>query len=248
MQPVFRTMRWSAAEPGRQHPASRWPRRLAGAAVAVALGASLAGCGAADAGTVTIDFFQYKTEASDWFTQKAREFEETHPNIKITVNNSPNAVTDLRTRLVKDREPDVITINGDINYGLLAEAGVFHDFTDDPIVDELNEGMVEIAKNLVQTDDPDGKRLYAIPYAGNASGYIINVELWESVGLDPYNPPHHLVGVSGRAPDVQGRRHHPGGGVDGRGMDPAGAAVVAELHAGAGERIPEHQGRYQDLR
>ena len=142
-----RTMRWSAAEPGRQHPASRWPRRLAGAAVAVALGASLAGCGAADAGTVTIDFFQYKTEASDWFTQKAREFEETHPNIKITVNNSPNAVTDLRTRLVKDREPDVITINGDINYGLLAEAGVFHDFTDDPIVDELNEGMVEIAKN-----------------------------------------------------------------------------------------------------
>ncbi len=189
MQPVFRTMRWSAAEPGRQHPASRWPRRLAGAAVAVALGASLAGCGAADAGTVTIDFFQYKTEASDWFTQKAREFEETHPNIKITVNNSPNAVTDLRTRLVKDREPDVITINGDINYGLLAEAGVFHDFTDDPIVDELNEGMVNIAKNLVQTDDPDGKRLYAIPYAGNASGYIINVELWESVGLDPYNPP-----------------------------------------------------------
>lgn len=184
MQPDFRTERRASAGRG---PA--WLRRAAGAAVALALGVSLAGCGADSAGTVTIDFFQYKTEASDWFTQKAHEFEQTHPNIRITVNNSPNAVTDLRTRLVKDREPDVITINGDINFGLLAEAGVFHDFTDDPIVDELNEGMVEIARNLVQTDDPDAKRLYAIPYAGNASGYIINVDLWKSVGLDPYDPP-----------------------------------------------------------
>ena len=51
---------------------------------------------------------------------------------------------------MKNREPDVITINGDINFGMLAEAGVFHDFTDDDIVDELNPGMVNIAKSLVE--------------------------------------------------------------------------------------------------
>lgn len=170
-------------------PRRRTLRRVGAACVAVALGVGVAGCGDSNSDVVTLDFFQYKSEAAEWFTQKAAEFEETHPNIKINVNNSSDSVTDLRTRLVKDREPDVITINGDISFGLLAEAGVFWDFTDDPIVDDLNEGMVEIAKNLVQTDDPDEKRLYAIPYAGNASGYIINVELWESVGLDPYNPP-----------------------------------------------------------
>ena len=126
------------------------------------------------AGTVTLDFFQFKSEAADWFTAKAREFEKTHSNIKVNVNNSSDATTDLRTRLVKNREPDVITINGDINYGMLAEAGVFHDFTDDEIVDELNPGMVNIAKSLVQTTDKSKKRLYGIPYAGNASGYIIN--------------------------------------------------------------------------
>lgn len=164
-------------------------KRAGTAIVALALAVGVAGCGESNADVVTLDFFQYKSEAADWFTQKAAEFEETHPNIKINVNNSSDSTTDLRTRLVKDREPDVITINGDINYGQLAEAGVFWDFTDDPIVDEFNEGMIEIAKNLVQTDDEDGKRLYALPFAGNASGYIINVELWESVGLDPYNPP-----------------------------------------------------------
>lgn len=159
------------------------------AACAVALTVGLAGCGDGTAGAVTLDFFQYKAEAADWFTAKAREFEKTHPNITINVNNSSDATTDLRTRLVKNREPDVITINGDINYGMLAEAGVFHDFTDDEIVDELNPGMVKIAKSLVQTTDKSKKRLYAIPYAGNASGYIINVDVWEQAGEDPDNPP-----------------------------------------------------------
>jgi raffinose/stachyose/melibiose transport system substrate-binding protein len=153
------------------------------------LTAGLAGCGNSTAGTVTLDFFQYKAEAADWFTAKAKEFEKTHPNIKVNVNNSSDATTDLRTRLVKNREPDVITINGDINFGMLAEAGVFHDFTDDDIVDELNPGMVNIAKSLVQTNDESKKRLYGLPYAGNASGYIINADVWEQAGEDPDNPP-----------------------------------------------------------
>ena len=72
---------------------------------------------------------------------------------------------------------------------MLAEAGVFHDFTNDEIVDKLNPGMVKIAKSLVQTEDQSKKRLYAIPYAGNASGYIINADVWEAAGEDPDNPP-----------------------------------------------------------
>lgn len=167
----------------------RIAHRTLTAACAVAITAGLAGCGNSTAGTVTLDFFQFKAEAADWFTAKAREFEKTHPNIKINVNNSSDATTDLRTRLVKNREPDIITINGDINYGMLAEAGVFHDFTDDEIVDKLNPGMVKIAKSLVQTEDQSKKRLYAIPYAGNASGYIINADVWEAAGEDPDNPP-----------------------------------------------------------
>ena len=119
---------------------------------AVALTAGLAGCGNSTAGTVTLDFFQYKAEAADWFTAKAKEFENTHPNIKVNVNNSSDATTD-------------------------------------DIVDELNPGMVNIAKSLVQTNDESKKRLYGLPYAGNASGYIINADVWEQAGEDPDNPP-----------------------------------------------------------
>ena len=45
------------------------------AACAVAITAGLAGCGNSTAGTVTLDFFQFKAEAADWFTAKAREFD-----------------------------------------------------------------------------------------------------------------------------------------------------------------------------
>lgn len=163
--------------------------RTVGAACALAVGIGLAGCGSSNAGQVTLDFFQFKFEASDWFNKASRDFEKSHPNIRINVNNSPNSNPDLRTRLVKNRTPDVITINGDINFGMLAEAGVFHDFTDDPIVSELNPGMVKIAKDLVQSTDPSHKRLYGIPFAGNASGYLINEDLWRKAGLDPSHPP-----------------------------------------------------------
>lgn len=90
---------------------------------------------------------------------------------------------------MKDRVPDVITFNGDYSFGTFAASGVFYDFTDDPMVDDLNEGMVNIAKNLVQTSDPAKKRLYGLPFAGNASGYIYNKDLFRKVGLDPDNPP-----------------------------------------------------------
>ena len=48
---------------------------------------------------------------------------------------------------------------------------------------------MNIAKNLVQTSDPAKKRLYGLPFAGNASGYIYNKALFRKVGLDPENPP-----------------------------------------------------------
>ena len=160
----------------------------AACAVAVGLGAAACGAGAGN-GQVTLDFFQFKAEAADWFKQAAEEFERQNPDIKININNSANAQTDLRTRFVKDRVPDVITFNGDYSFGMFAASGVFHDFTDDPLVDDLNEGMVTIAKNLVQTNDPAKKRLYGLPFAGNASGYIYNKDLFRKVGLDPENPP-----------------------------------------------------------
>ena len=163
--------------------------RTAAVMCAIAVGFGLAGCGSSTAGTVTLDFFQFKSEAADQFKSMVADFEKQNPTIKVNINNSANAQTDLRTRFVKNRVPDVITFNGDISFGNFAASGVFYDFTDEPIVDTLNPGMVQIAKNLVQTTDSSKKRLYGLPYAGNASGYIINADVWEQAGEDPDNPP-----------------------------------------------------------
>lgn len=163
--------------------------RTAAVVCAIAVGFGLAGCGSSTAGTVTLDFFQFKSEAADQFKSMVADFEKQNPTIKVNINNSANAQTDLRTRFVKNRVPDVITFNGDISFGNFAASGVFYDFTDEPIVDTLNPGMVQIAKNLVQTTDSSKKRLYGLPFAGNASGYIYNKALFRKVGLDPENPP-----------------------------------------------------------
>ena len=162
--------------------------RTAAVMCAIAVGFGLAGCGSSTAGTVTLDFFQFKSEAADQFKSMVADFEKQNPTIKVNINNSANAQTDLRTRFVKNRVPDVITFNGDISFGNFAASGVFYDFTDEPIVDTLNPGMVQIAKNLVQTTDSSKKRLYGLPFAGNASGYIYNKALFRKVGLDPENP------------------------------------------------------------
>lgn len=168
---------------------ARIVRRGLTAVCAAAMIVGIAGCGSTQTQVVTLDFFQFKSEAADQFKKMAKEFEAQNPGIRINVNNSANAQTDLRTRFVKNRVPDVITFNGDISFGMFAASGVFHDFTNEAIVDKLNPGMVNIAKNLVQTTDPAKKRLYGLPFAGNASGYIYNKALWRDAGVDPENPP-----------------------------------------------------------
>ena len=165
------------------------------ALAAIALSVPLAACGnrMSAAGTscsVTLDFFQFKAEATQQFEDLSRQFEKQNPGICINVNNSSSGTTDLRTRLVKNRIPDVITLNGDINFGQFASTGVFHDFNDDPIVKKLNPRMVQIARDLNQSTNPaEKKKLYGLPFAGTASGYIYNTTLWRKAGIDPDIPP-----------------------------------------------------------
>ena len=137
--------------------------RTAAVMCAIAVGFGLAGCGSSTAGTVTLDFFQFKSEAADQFKSMVADFEKQNPTIKVNINNSANAQTDLRTRFVKNRVPDVITFNGDISFGNFAASGVFYDFTDEPIVDTLNPGMVQIARIWCRPPIPPRSACMACP-------------------------------------------------------------------------------------
>ena len=132
---------------------------------------------------------QYKVEAVSQFKKLVKGFEAEHPNITIDIINTADAATDLRTRFVKNKVPDVLTVDGGRYFGEFAAAGIFQDFTDDEILDNINPQMVKLLKDLAKLYDTSADRAYGIPFAGNANGYVVNVDLWRQAGLDPDNLP-----------------------------------------------------------
>src|SRR3712207_9278479 len=97
------------------------PRIVAGLLVAAAAAAAtLAACSGGDGGRTTLTFFQFKPEAVEYFQQRAAQFEAENPDIDVVVDNVPDPETALRTRLVKNDVPDVLTLNGNGTFGELA--------------------------------------------------------------------------------------------------------------------------------
>jgi raffinose/stachyose/melibiose transport system substrate-binding protein len=160
-------------------PRSRTVAKIALAGLVAA--STLAACSGGDGSRTTITFFQFKPEAVDYFQQRAAEFEAENPDIHVVVDNVPDPETALRTRLVKNDVPDVLTLNGNGTFGELASAGIFENFAGDPILDDINDGYLDIVKSLGASEDG---AVNGIPFAANASGVLYNEELFKEHGVD----------------------------------------------------------------
>ena len=117
---------------------------IAGTLIAgLALG--MGGCASTSAGGVTtLDFFQFKGEALEDFNEMIAAFEAENPDIKVVQNQVGDSETLIRTLLVKDRTPDVITLNGNGNFGKLADA-VRYAISQRPFIERcFTEGRFEI--------------------------------------------------------------------------------------------------------
>lgn len=156
-------------------------RRAAAVALVVALSAGLAGCAPSDDGVVTLDFFQFKGEALDDFTDIIADFEAENPDIKVIQNQVADADTAIRTRLVKNDVPDVITLNGNGGLGQLMRAGVFHDFSGDPLLDRINPAVQDILGDIGFADG----EVNALGYVNNANGVIYNQAIFDEQGIEP---------------------------------------------------------------
>jgi raffinose/stachyose/melibiose transport system substrate-binding protein len=169
--------------PRDQHRRRRSRRRRTGFAASAAIGALLlSGCtGQGQSDVVTLDFFQFKGEALEDFTQIIEDFEAENPDIKVVQNQVADADTAIRTRLVKNDVPDVITLNGNGGLGQLMRAGVFHDFSGDPLLDRINPAVQDI---LAEIGFAEGE-VNALGYVNNANGVIYNRTIFEEQGLEP---------------------------------------------------------------
>jgi raffinose/stachyose/melibiose transport system substrate-binding protein len=145
----------------------------------------LAGCGLLDGsgdGRVTIEFFQFKPEAIAAFDAVIADFEAEHPDIRVVQNHVPDAETAIRTRLVKNDVPDVMTLNGNLTFGELASAEVLYDFSAEPVLDDVTPAVVDILRDL-GTSSPGA--VNGVPFALNANGVIYNKDLFDEHGVDP---------------------------------------------------------------
>lgn len=163
-----------SSPPPRRRRASR-PQRAATIAGVLALVASLlAGCSGGDGRTV-ITFFQFKPEAQQYFQDLASQFEKANPGIRVVVDNPADPETALRTRLVKNDVPDVMTLNANGTFGEFASAKIFRDFAADPVLDHVNPAYLSVIGALGR----GGKgEVNGVPFAANASGLLYNEDLF----------------------------------------------------------------------
>lgn len=140
---------------------------------AVLIAGMLSSCSGDD--RTTLVFFQFKPEAQDYFKSLATQFEKENPDIRVVVDNPASPETAMRTRLVKNDVPDVMTLNANGSFGEFATAKIFRDFSDEPVLDDVNPAFLEVLGSLGRGGEDE---VNGVPFAANASGLLYNQELF----------------------------------------------------------------------
>lgn len=152
-------------------------RRMAGALIAGCIVLGLAGCGKGkESGVTEIEIVHYKPEAVKAFEEIAERFNETHDDIHLTIESPNEAMTILKTRFIREDYPDIIGIGGDINYSNFLDADLFMDISDFEGIADVKQAYLDMDKEL---EFVPKEGIYALPFAGNASGVLYNKDIFE---------------------------------------------------------------------
>lgn len=128
-----------------------------------------------------IRFFSNKVEAVETYTRLIEKFEAENPDIDVVFSAPPDAVTVLKTMLVKNDAPEIISLSADRSYADFVEANILEDLTEKVNLDNVNEVYKKMLKNL-EIEEKEG--VYGVPYALNASGVIYNKDIFKSLNLE----------------------------------------------------------------
>ncbi len=148
------------------------------AAMLIGTAFSASGCsseGSSD-GKTHITMLQYKPEAVKAFEKMEAEFNATHDDIVLKIESPNDAMTVLKTRLIKEDAPDIIGIGGDVNYSNFLDAQILMDISDFEGLSLIKQAYLDIDKNL-EFVPMDG--VYAVPYVANAAGVLYNREMFK---------------------------------------------------------------------
>ncbi len=175
-------------------------RLLAATSAAAIAGLALAGCSgsesssasgsqsgaAAGGGTTEITVMHYWDGANaDTFDKMVDEYNSSHPDVKVTTSNVPNAdfLTKLRASATSGTLPDIAI--GDLVWApQIAQMGNLVDLSKTLPADTLSD----INPALTDYGNIDGKQV-SVPVSANNLAYMYNRTLFEEAGLDPDTPP-----------------------------------------------------------
>lgn len=142
----------------------------------------LQGCSANGSdGKIQVTMLQYKPEAVKAFEEIERKFNETHDNIMLKIESPNEAMTVLKTRLIREDYPDIVGIGGDINYSNFLDAELFEDISDLDIIDSIKPAYLKMEKEL-EFIEQNG--VYALPYAANCAGILYNKDMFDENGWE----------------------------------------------------------------
>ena len=152
-------------------------------AAAISASVFLSGCSgdAGKDGVTTVTMLQYKPEAVKAFEKIEQLFNETHDDIQLKIESPNEAMTVLKTRLIREDYPDIVGIGCDMNYSNFLDADLFEDISDIEIIDTINPAYLKTEKEL-ELLPKEG--VYALPYAANAAGILYNKDMFEQNGWE----------------------------------------------------------------
>ena len=149
---------------------------------ALASAFSMTGCSMqSKSGKTVITMIQYKPESVKAFEAMEERFNATHDDIELKIESPNEAMTILKTRLIKEDYPDIIGIGGDINYSNFLDAELFMDISDFEGVDDIKSAYMQIEEDLEFIPQDS---VYALPYVANAAGILYNKEMFSENGWE----------------------------------------------------------------
>lgn len=142
---------------------------------------SLTGCGGerTDQGKTVIELVHYKPEAVSYFEEVEKEFNASHKDITLKISSPNDAMTVLKTRFIREDNPDIIGIGGEFNYSNFVDADMLMDVSDFDGLDDIKQKYLDINENLKFVPK---KGIYGVPYMANAAGILYNRDMFEENG------------------------------------------------------------------
>lgn len=128
----------------------------------------------------TIEFFLGKRECIATFQSLIDKFEEQNPDIHVKMSAPSEPISILKTRLIKNDEPDMVAILGDSSYTSLVDSDMFMDLTGEDVLNQVKPVYADMTKQLQSVSK---EATYAIAYAGNANVVLYNKDIFKEQGL-----------------------------------------------------------------